>query len=241
MPRMPRLWLEGFPLHVVQRGNDRQACFRADGDRRHYLALLRDLSRRYDCSIHAYVLMSNHVHLLMTPHRRGGASSMMQTLGRRYVGAFNARYVRTGTLWEGRFKSSLVGGAAYVMACYRYIELNPVRAGMATAPSEYRWSSYRANAMGHDDPLVTPHEAYLALGERGERLDAYRNLVTQALADDMLDAIRANLQQGRALSPNDMQTGLEARTGQCVRLRSRGHQPGEAPNARVVMSRILRK
>ena len=148
MARHPRLDLPGIPQHVVQRGNDRQACFAAPIDCGQYLQELREAAAKHGCAIHAYVLMTNHVHLLATPAEAGAMSRMMQAVGRRYVGSFNARYRRTGTLWEGRFKAALVGPSAYALACYRYIELNPVRASMVADPADYPWTSYQANALG---------------------------------------------------------------------------------------------
>jgi REP element-mobilizing transposase RayT len=141
MARLPRLDLPGIPQHIVQRGNDRQACFADAADYLRYRQELGEAALRYGCALHAYVLMTNHVHLLTTPHEPGGVSRMMQAIGRRYVGGFNARYRRTGTLWEGRFKSALVDSEHYALACYRYIELNPVRAGIVTSPRDYRWST----------------------------------------------------------------------------------------------------
>ena len=241
MPRMVRLELEGTPLHIVQRGNDRQACFRVDEDRRRYLAALAHASRKCGCAIHAYVLMTNHVHLLITPGSAGGASRMMQSVGRRYVAEFNARHRRTGTLWEGRFKSSLVFGAAYAINCHRYIELNPVRAGMVADPGDYPWSSYRSNALGESDSLLTMHDAYRALGDAATRLAAYRALVAAGLDDTTAAEIRANLQQGRVFGPEPFQTQLERSVGQCTRLRIRGRQPVEPITTTELAQRILRK
>jgi putative transposase len=164
MARLPRLDLPGIPQHVVQRGNDRQACFATDVDYGQYLQELREAALKHDCAVHAFVLMTNHVHLLVTPSGAGAISRMMQAVGRRYVGSFNARYRRTGTLWEGRFKAALIDSERYLMACYRYVELNPVRAGMTTSPGEYPWSSYAHNAWGQQHPLIAPHQEYLNLG-----------------------------------------------------------------------------
>ncbi|WP_338026909.1 transposase [Coralloluteibacterium stylophorae] len=161
MARLPRFDLPWIPQHIVQRGNNRQVCFAAEIDYWQYLLELREASVKHRCAIHAYVLMTNHVHLLVTPEEAGGVSRMMQAIGRRYVGCFNARYRRTGTLWEGRFKSALVDSEHYLLRCYRYIELNPVRAHMTASPGGYRWSSYRCNADDHPDPILTPHPEYL--------------------------------------------------------------------------------
>lgn len=152
MARQPRFDLPGVPQHIVQRGNDRQPRFADTAGYLRYRQELGEAARKHGCTLHAYVLMTNHVHLLATPAEPGGISRMMQAIGRRYVAAFNARYRRTDTLWEGRFKSALVDSERYVLACYRYIELNPVRAGMVAAPGDYRWSSYHANADGRTEP-----------------------------------------------------------------------------------------
>ena len=164
MARFPRFDLPGIAWHVVRRGNDRQPCFADAADYLHYRQELGEAALKHGCHLHAYVLMTNHVHLLVTPHEAGATSRMMQAIGRRYVGAFNGRYRRTGTLWEGRFKSALVDSTDYLLTCYRYIELNPVRAGMVAALGDYRWSSHRRNAHGAHEPRITPHAAYLSLG-----------------------------------------------------------------------------
>lgn len=148
MPRKPRMYLPGVPAHVVQRGNNREACFFQDEDYQFYLAVLGDALKRYRVQLHAYVLMTNHVHLLMTPTDESGISRVMQHLGRLYVLYVNRTYRRSGTLWEGRHKSSLINATEYLLTCYRYIELNPVRAGMVAVPEEYRWSSCRWHGWG---------------------------------------------------------------------------------------------
>ena len=149
MPRQLRYNLPGIPQHVIQRGNNRQATFFSDEDYMRYLADLKSACDQHQCEVHAYVLMTNHVHLLMTPHNGDGIAKTMQSLGRRYVVYINQTYRRTGTLWEGRYKAALIDSENYLLTCYRYIELNPVRAeGMVDHPGKYRWSSYRANALG---------------------------------------------------------------------------------------------
>lgn len=211
MPRQPRLDLAHVPQHVVQRGNDRQPCFFADIDRVRYLQDLREITLREACAVHAYVLMTNHVHLLMTPTSAGQISHVMQSLGRRYVRYINDRYHRTGTLWEGRYKSSLVDRNTYLLRCYRYIELNPVRARMTVDPVDYPWSSHACNAFGHRDPIIHPHANYLALGHTAEeRCAAYRALAMEAFPQDDLDAIRAHLQRQHALGSDRFRTAIEA-------------------------------
>lgn len=210
MPRQPRLDLADVPQHVVQRGNDRQPCFFIDADRVRYLQDLREIALREKCAVHAYVLMTNHVHLLMTPTAAGQISRVMQSLGRRYVHYANDRYHRSGTLWEGRYKSSLVDRDTYLMHCYRYIELNPVRARMTADPIDYPWSSHACNAFGHDDPLIHPHANHLALGNtREERCATYRALAMEVLPQENLDAIRAHLQRQHALGPDRFRAAIE--------------------------------
>ena len=191
MPRRARLSIPGIPWHIIQRGNNRSACFYADEDYRRYLDILQDMAQRYHCAIHAYVLMTNHVHLLLTPGRVDSAGLMMKHLGQRYVQYVNRSYRRSGTLWEGRFRSCLAQNEDYVLTCYRYIELNPVRAGMVHHPRDYRWSSYRANADGEPDTLITPHAEYLQLGHGiSERHDAYRALFNAHLDPERISEIR---------------------------------------------------
>jgi putative transposase len=177
MPRARRIVVPSTPLHIVQRGNNRTTMFHSTQERGYYRMAVLEASRRYGCAIHAYVLMSNHVHLLVTPADEGGPAAMMQFLGKRYVPWFNRRHGRTGTLFEGRFRSSLVDSARYLFACSRYIELNPVRAGMVARPADYWWSSHRHNALGIADPIVTPHALYDVLAPTpSERAATYRKL-----------------------------------------------------------------
>lgn len=192
MPRRPRIRVPGIPLHIIQRGNNRQTCFHGVADYANYLDWLGDYATGCGCDVHAYVLMTNHVHLLLTPHEDNSAGMLMKRLGQRYVQYVNRTYRRSGTLWEGRYRSSLVGDDGYLLACYRYIELNPVRANMVVRPGDYRWSSYRANALGEHSPLLTPHPLYAAMGSsHGTRQAAYRRLFEQGLDDARLEEIRS--------------------------------------------------
>jgi putative transposase len=200
LSRQPRYIAPGLPQHVIQRGNDRTACFASTADFELYRKCLGDACERYDCQLHAYVLMTNHVHLLMTPLTETAVSQVMQSVGRRYVRWFNAAYQRTGTLWEGRHKATLVQTEQYLFSCYRYIELNPVRAGLARAPSAYRWSSFHANAQGVADAIITPHEHYLALGIDDEARQAwYRGMFRDDLSEKELVAIRGATNKGWVL------------------------------------------
>lgn len=211
MARRPRIDLPGIPQHVVQRGNDRQPCFFTDADRHCYLQNLREIALRERCQVHAYVLMTNHVHLLVTPETSGQVARLMQALGRRYVRYVNDRYRRTGTLWEGRYKSSLVDRDTYLLRCYRYIELNPVRARMCADPADYPWSSHAANAFGRDDVVVHPHPNYRALGAtKEERCAAYRAIAMETLADEDIEAIRLHLQRQHALGSDRFRAAIEA-------------------------------
>jgi putative transposase len=158
MARLPRFVIPGQPQHVIQRGNDRQAIFRVEQDYSFYLEKLQEAAEKHQCDIHAYVLMTNHVHLLITPHTETGIGKTLQSIGRYYVQYFNHCYKRTGTLWEGRYKATLIDSEGYLLTCMRYIELNPVRANnMVNHPSDYPWSSYRSNALGQEDAFVTPN------------------------------------------------------------------------------------
>ena len=162
MARPPRLDLPGVPQHVIQRGNNRAACFFGDADRRFYLKCLAEAAARRGCAVHAYVLMSNHVHLLTTPTERGAVAAMLQDLGRGYVRIINTIHGRTGTLWEGRYRSSLVDSERYLLICHRYIELNPVRAGMVSDPMEYSWSSHAHYTGTRPSKLITEHAVFLS-------------------------------------------------------------------------------
>lgn len=211
MPRQKRFRLPDIPQHVIARGNNRKPCFFHPSDYRRYLALLHESSVKYRCQIHAYVLMTNHVHLLMTPETSDGISRTMQAVGRRYVQQVNARYGRTGTLWEGRFKATVVDSEEYVLACYRYIELNPVRSGMVTDSADYLWSSYACNALGRTDRLVTGHHAYLDLGSTsGSRRAAYRELFGDQMTEEQLDRIRSSARMAQPLGNDRFKADIEA-------------------------------
>lgn len=200
MPRRARLRLPGLPLHINQRGNNRSACFYADEDYALYLHHLGELARKFRCAVHAYVLMTNHVHLLLTPALADGPSLLMKHLGQRYVQYINKAYRRSGTLWEGRFRSSIVQERGYFLRCHRYIELNPVRASMVSHPRDYPWSSYSANAGLASSRLLSPHSEYLALGRNdNERGAAYRELFRSELDPAQLDEIRSAMNGGFVL------------------------------------------
>jgi len=214
MARLGRYFAAGQALHVIQRGNDRQRVFFAEEDYVAFRTWLAEAADEQGCAVHAYVLMTNHVHLLVTPARAESLPRMMQSLGRRYVRAINARRRRTGTLWEGRYRAAPIDGEAYLLRCARYIELNPVRARMVARPRAYRWSSYRRNALGAADPLVTPHPLYQALGRsEAERQEAYRGLFGEALDAAFLDDLRAATQGGWALGDDRFRRRIAAASG----------------------------
>ena len=191
MPRLARIVIPDVSLHVVQRGHDRRDCFFAEGDYLAYLGYLRDFAGRFGCSVHAYCLMTNHVHLFMTPHAPEACALVMKYTGQYYVNRINKRFKRTGTLWEGRFYSCLVGSERYALACYRYIELNPVEAGIVQHPGDYRWSSFEKNVQCNADGFLSPHPAYAALGtDGGTRATAYAALFDLPLEQTVIDEIR---------------------------------------------------
>ena len=218
MPRKPRFYLPGVPAHIVQRGNSRQAVFFCDDDYKAYLTWLMEGALKHGCRIHAYVLMTNHVHLLVTPESKESISKTIQYVGRHYVQYINVVYGRSGTLWEGRHKGCILDSDNYLLSCMRYIELNPVRAGMVEKPMDYSWSSYASNATGKVDKVVTQHDIYLALANRLElRLAAYRELFSNVLNPELIHNIRATVQTGTPLG-NDrfrdqVETALDSKTG----------------------------
>ena len=191
MPRHPRFCPAGIPVHAIQRGNNRNVIFASDGDMAAYVHWLAEGAAKFDVAIHGWVLMTNHVHLLLTPGSDHGISRLFQYLGRLYVRYFNFAYARSGTLFEGRFKSSLVQQDRYFLSCLRYIELNPIRAGMVTDPGQYRWSSYRAHAHGLKVSMWTAHETYLALDRQAAQRQArYRALIKEGLDQEVISKIR---------------------------------------------------
>lgn len=210
MARKPRFNVIGVPQHLIQRGNNREPCFYSKEDYSAYLEFLAIAGEKTDCQVHAYVLMTNHVHLLITPMQDYGISALMQSLGKRYVQFINHTYQRTGTLWEGRYKASLVDSQAYLLTCMRYIELNPVRAGMTEMPDQYHWSSYATNAGGKPDNRLTPHPLYLALGNtQEERCYAYRELFRNKVENKLLHEIREATNQELVLGREDFKDRIE--------------------------------
>ncbi len=217
MPRKQRMYLADVPAHVIQRGNNREACFYAEQDYLFYLDCLQNACERYQVAVHAYVLMTNHVHLLMTPTTQEGVSRVMQSLGRRYVQYINYEYRRTGTLWESRHKASLVDAENYLLTCYRYIELNPVRANMVTHPANYRWSSFRTNAYGESNPLTTPHAVYLAQHhDQDDRQKHYQSLFEGQIDSKDIQTIRNAAQLSMPVGNDRFKKQIETALGYAI-------------------------
>ena len=223
MPRRARLVLAGIPWHIIQRGNNRSACFYHQEDYLFFLEQLELQAETFGCQVHAYCLMTNHVHLLVTPAESDSASLMMKNLGQRFVQFINRTYQRTGTLWEGRFKSCITQEDQYVLSCYRYIELNPVRAGMVGHPQDYQWSSFSFNGAGQPNSLISPHPLYSNLAvDSGERLLAYQELLKSALSEREINAIRSATNGNFVLGNDRFQREIELALGK----RTRPGKPG---------------
>ena len=234
MARPPRVELVGVPLHVMQRGVNRSVCFFSDIDRRFYLKCLAKYGALRDCAIHAYILMTNHVHLLVTPRRKGAVSRLMQDIGRTYVRTINAIHGRSGTLWDGRFKSSLVDSERYLLTCHRYIELNPVRAGMVEHPRDYAWSSYAHYGQRNENALLTEHDCYRALGaDAGSRALAFERLMAQPLTSETVDEIRDAANACAALGSDTFLERMAALVGRDVRIPVRG-RPRKEPAGGII-------
>ena len=223
MPRKPRFFLPEVPVHIVQRGHSREPVFFENSDYSAYLNWLNEAALRYDCEVHAYVLMTNHVHILATPKDKSGISRMMQYMGRRYVPYINYSYGTSGSIWEGRFKSSMIHDEQYLLTCMRYIELNPVRANMTNSPAQYRWSSYGFNGCGKDNSLVTPHSLYLSLGKtKGERLENYRSLFKVHVDEEDINNLRTACQTGTPLGNEYFKKTIERKLNSKIGQARRG-------------------
>ncbi|MBW2545145.1 MAG: transposase, partial [Deltaproteobacteria bacterium] len=223
MARLSRYFVPGQPQHLIQRGNNREPIFAQDADYQFYVECLLDATRRHDMVIHAYVLMTNHVHLLATPGNEQSIPKTLQSVGRRYVQYFNHRCKRTGTLWEGRYKATLIDSENYLLKCMRYIELNPVRAGMVGRPSEYQWSSYRRNALGQEDVLVQPHFIYQELGRtESDRENDYAQLFDSLLSEGDICMIREATNKSWVLGNDRFREKIEMLSGRRASPRPRG-------------------
>lgn len=223
MARLPRIVIPGQALHIIQRGNNRQPCFFADDDYRYYLDSLKEAAARYGARVHAYVLMTNHVHLLLTPDFVQAPSLLLQSVGRRYVRYVNHAYRRSGTLWEGRYKSTLIDSEGYLLACSRYIELNPVRARMVERPGDYPWSSFRSNTGAPMNPVLSPHPIYLALGDTPEnRAQAYGTLFDRDIELQAIQAIRMATESGVVLGNDRFREQIQSTLRRRVDRQSHG-------------------
>lgn len=226
MARRLRLFVPGYPLHIVQRGHDRAPCFFDDGERSLYLGLLGTYSRQWQCDVHAYVLMTNHVHVLLTPGTVEGASRLMKDVNQRFSQYINRKYGRVGSLWQGRFHASLIQSDAYFLACQRYIEANPVRAGMVRHALAYRWSSAGHNAAGVPSPILVAHPTYIALGEEAQaRRASYRALCDSEVDGETLAALRSALRMNLPLGSDRFVEEMESRSGVSAGRRRRGPLP----------------
>lgn len=226
MARLPRFSIPGQPQHVIVRGNNREPIFYSEADYLFYLEKLQQACEKHNCDLHAYVLMTNHVHLLITPNTDNGISKAMQMIGRYYVQYFNHSYKRTGTLWEGRYKATLIDSDYYALTCYRYIELNPVRADMVSHPAEYPWSSYRCNALGTGCHFIKPHLPHLLYQQLGrdhvDRAKAYQALFEGRIPDTTLDEIREATNKAWVLGSDYFKEKIEKQIKRSASPKKRG-------------------
>lgn len=225
MTRPRRYCPAEIPVHVVQRGNNRCDCFYSSEDKATFFKHMKQGAETFAVDVHAWVLMSNHFHLLVTPHADNSVSRFVQHIGRDYVRYFNRKYDRTGTLWEGRFDSCLIQTERYFLVCQKYIELNPVRAGIVRRPRDFHWSSYKTNAQGAKSSLARPHPAYLELGRtRSERLAAYRELFNEAIPADQIEQLREAPKRGFVFGSDSFRKRIETASGQRMTPKKRGRK-----------------
>lgn len=230
------MYLPGYAYHIVQRGNNRSACFFEAENYRVYKSYMGEVLPRYGNSLHAYCLMTNHVHLLITPEHEDSISNLMKVVNSRYAQYINKKYERTGTLWEGRHKASAVDTESYLLKCYRYIEFNPVAAYMVDQPEEYAWTSHHCNAWGEPDPLIAEHESYLALGRNLEqRSSTYRDYFSEALSSEDLNAISKAAHYSMPLGPESFVEQVERLTGRSIGFARRGR-----PHDTLIKNKSLR-
>ena len=230
------MYLPGYAYHIVQRGNNRSACFFEAENYRVYKRYMGEVLPRYGNCLHAYCLMTNHVHLLITPEHEDSISNLMKVVNSRYAQYINKKYERTGTLWEGRHKASAVDTESYLLKCYRYIELNPVAAYMVDRPEEYAWTSHHCNAWGEQDPLIAEHESYLALGRNLEqRYSTYRDYFSEALSSEDLNAISKAAHYSMPLGPESFVEQVERLIGRRIGFARRGR-----PHDTLIKNKSLR-
>ncbi|MGQ0531053.1 MAG: transposase [Panacagrimonas sp.] len=231
MARLPRLCVPGYPHHVIHRGNDRQVVFREPADFEMFLSLMQQYAQTEKVAVHSYVLMSNHLHLLATPEEASGLPRMMQALGRRYAQYFNRRHARTGTLWEGRYRATVIQTERYLLACMVYIDLNPVRAGMVLRPADHPWSSYRHYAGIAPDRRITPHALIWGLGNTPfEREARYVDLVNQGIAVREQASLTDSALNNWALGDDDFVHEVQARVSRRLRRSQAGRPPMRKPS-----------
>ncbi len=236
MARLPRYVIPGQPQHVILRGNNRTEIFCTDADYQFYLEKLRQACATHGCELHAYVLMTTHAHLLITPNEEQSLAKAIQMLGRYYVQYYNYSYQRTGTLWEGRYKATLIDSETYLLTCMRYIELNPVRADMVAHPSEYPWSSYRHNSLGQANELITPHSEYRRLGKTDEeRQAAYRQLFKHRIPENSLAEIREATNKAWVLGNDRFKQRIQAKLDRRVEPKARG---GDRKSEKFKINRV---
>lgn len=230
MARLARVSVPGYPYHVIQRGNNRQRIFTSDGDRETMRELLDENARRFDVAIHAYVLMDNHFHLLLTPNADDSLPKMMQAVGRTYVRYFNDVHKRSGTLWEGRYKSALVQTERYLLACMVYLDLNPVRAGLVSRAQDYPWSSYAHYAGIRSDRRVTPHALVWGLGNTPfDRESRYRELVQSGVTERQRMVLGQAVTNGWVVGDSEFVAGLQQRVERRLTRSSPGRPPKQEP------------
>ena len=226
MARLPRLTLSGYPHHIIQRGNNRQTIFTDPQDFEAMLALLRENAQKFGVAVHSYVLMDNHFHLLATPSTAEALPLMMQAVGRSYVRRFNQRHGRSGTLWEGRYRSTLIETERYLLACMVYIDLNPVRAGIVTEPGAWRWSSHAHYLGQQHDALVTPHALVWELGNTPfAREAAYKTLVDAGIGSSQQTALTTATLSGWALGGEDFVEALQKKSSRRITKSQAGRPP----------------
>lgn len=239
MARLPRLVIPHQPHHIIQRGNNRQTIFKDADDYTIFLRWVRDAAKEFKVAIHAYVLMQNHIHLLASPSDANGMSRMMQWVGRQYVPYFNKKYGRTGTLWEGRFRATVIDSERYFLACSRYIELNPVRSGLVSDATDYQWSSYAHHAGIKSDPMITDHALYWSLGNTPfDREIAYRAIVSEGAPIDEVEAITAATIKGWALGSEKFKEQLGKQTTRRIEPGKRG-RPARKPSSEMSLNNDL--
>lgn len=227
MARLQRAAPVGIPIHILLRANNRQQCFKASSDYAAFLWWLREYSEKYQVDVHAWVLLEDHLHLLSTPNTAGGMSRMIQALGRQYVRFFNQQNLRTGTLWEGRYRSCLVQPGNYLLEVCRYIEMNPIRLSLVNYAGDYNWSSFQVNAKGKPSALCKQHAEYLKLGEtKQDRIEKYLAYCEQTTNEELLKEIRDSTNKGLAIGDESFKMEVEKMTGRRVRPLKSGRPQG---------------